>query len=69
MVASTGGVMLLPAYALNFLPRSVTSRPLRGKAPTIDLVVGYNKANRSPILELFLSRLEEIVAAPQSRRP
>jgi LysR family hca operon transcriptional activator len=64
MVASTGGVMLLPAYALNFLPRSVTSRPLRGKAPTIDLVVGYNKANRSPILELFLSRLEEIVAGP-----
>ena len=64
MVASTGGVMLLPAYALNFLPRSVTSRPLRGKVPTIDLVVGYNKANRSPILELFLSRLEEIVAAP-----
>ena len=69
MVASTGGVMLLPAYALNFLPPAVTSRPLRGKAPTIDLVVGYNKANRSPILELFLSRLEEIVAAPQSRRP
>jgi LysR family transcriptional regulator, hca operon transcriptional activator len=64
MVASTGGVMLLPDYARNFLPRSVTSRPLRGEAPTIDLVVGYNKANRSPILELFLSRLEEIVAAP-----
>jgi LysR family hca operon transcriptional activator len=66
MVASTGGVMLLPAYALNFLPRAVTSRPLRGKAPTIDLVVAYNKANRSPILELFLSRLDEI-AAPRSR--
>jgi len=64
MVASTGGVMLLPDYARNFLPRSVTSRPLRGKAPTIDLVVGYNKANRSPILELFLSRLDEIAAEP-----
>jgi LysR family hca operon transcriptional activator len=64
MVASTGGVMLLPDYARNFLPRSVTSRPLRGNAPTIDLVVGYSKANRSPILELFLSRLEEIAATP-----
>jgi LysR family transcriptional regulator, hca operon transcriptional activator len=64
MVASTGGVMLLPAYARSFLPSSVTSRSLRGNAPTIDLVVGYNKANRSPILELFLSRLDEIVATP-----
>jgi LysR family transcriptional regulator, hca operon transcriptional activator len=62
MVASTGAVMLLPDYARNFLPRSVTSRPLRGNAPTIDLVVGYNRANRSPILEFFLSRLDEIVA-------
>jgi LysR family transcriptional regulator, hca operon transcriptional activator len=63
MVASTRAVMLLPDYARIFLPRSVTSRPLRGKAPTIDLVVGYNKANKSPILELFLSRLDEIVVA------
>jgi LysR family transcriptional regulator, hca operon transcriptional activator len=68
MVASTGAVMLLPAYSRNFLPSSVTSRPLRGNAPTIDLVVGYNKANRSPILELFVSRLEEIAAA-QRREP
>jgi LysR family hca operon transcriptional activator len=56
--------MLLPAYARNFLPWSVTSRPLSGNAPTIDLVVGYNTANRSPLLELFLSRLDEIAQAP-----
>ena len=68
MVASTRAVMLLPAYARNLLPRSVTSRPLRGTAPTIDLVVGYDKANASPILELFLSRLDEITAA-QSHAP
>ncbi len=60
MVASTGAVMLLPQYARNFLPSSVTSRALSGNAPTIDLVVGYNTANRSPILKLFLSRLDEI---------
>jgi LysR family transcriptional regulator, hca operon transcriptional activator len=64
MVASTGAVMLLPTYARSFLPSSVTSRPLRGKAPTIDLVVGYSKANRSPILERFLSMLEEISPTP-----
>jgi LysR family transcriptional regulator, hca operon transcriptional activator len=68
MVASTGGVMLLPAYARSFLPSSVTSRPLRGAAPTIDLVVGFNKANRSPVLELFLSRLDGMPAT-QSQGP
>jgi LysR family hca operon transcriptional activator len=63
LIASTGGVALLPAYAENFLPRSVTSRPLQGDAPTIDLVVGYNKENHSPILKLLLSRLDELVTS------
>ncbi len=62
LIASTRGVALLPAYAQNFLPWSVTSRPLKGDPPTIDLVLGYNKANRSPILTLLLSRLDELVA-------
>jgi LysR family transcriptional regulator, hca operon transcriptional activator len=63
LIASTRGVALLPAYAENFLPRSVTSRPLQEDAPTIDLVVGYNKENHSPILKLLLSRLDELVAS------
>jgi LysR family hca operon transcriptional activator len=63
LIASTRGVGLLPAYAENFLPRSLTSRPLQGDAPTIDLVVGYNKENPSPILKLLLSRLDELVAS------
>ena len=62
LIASTRGVALLPVYAENFLPMSVTSRRLRGDAPTIDLVLGYNKANRSPILKLLLSRLDELIA-------
>lgn len=60
LIASTRGVALLPAYAENFLPWSVTSRPLKGEAPTIELVVGYNRTNRSPTLELFLSRIDQI---------
>jgi LysR family hca operon transcriptional activator len=63
LVASTRGVALLPAYARNFLPWSVISRPLEGEAPTIDLVIGYSEANRSPTLKLFLSRLDELIAA------
>jgi LysR family hca operon transcriptional activator len=62
LIASTGGVGLLPAYAQNFLPSSVTSRPLKGDTPTIELVLGYKKSNQSPILKLLLSRLDELVA-------
>ena len=62
LIASTRGVGLLPAYAQNFLPRSLTSRPLSGKTPAIDLVLGYKKSNQSPVLKLLLSRLDELVA-------
>jgi len=62
LIASTRGVALLPAYVQNFLPSSVTSRPLKGDTPTIDLVLGYKKSNESPILRLLLSRLDELVA-------
>ncbi len=62
LVASTRGVTLLPAYAQNFLPWSVISRPLRGEVPTIDLVIGYNSANTSPILKLFLSKSDDLIS-------
>jgi LysR family hca operon transcriptional activator len=62
LIMSTRGVGLLPAYAQNFLPSSVTSRPLKGDTPTVDLVLGYRKSNQSPILKLLLSRLDELVA-------
>jgi len=61
LVASTRGVALLPAYARNLLPSSLTSRPLQGDVPTIDLVVGYSKTNTSPILKLFLSRIDDLI--------
>ena len=54
LVASTRGLALMPAYANNLLPRSVVSRPLKGEAPTFELVIGYHKANTSPILRTFL---------------
>jgi LysR family transcriptional regulator, hca operon transcriptional activator len=62
LIASTGGIGLLPAYAQNFLTSFVTSRPLKGVAPTVELVLGYKKSNESPILKLLLSRLDELVA-------
>jgi LysR family hca operon transcriptional activator len=65
LVASTRGLALMPAYAKNLLPWSVVSRPLEGEAPTIDVAVGYSKSNSSPILKLFLSRLDELVGPNQ----
>jgi LysR family hca operon transcriptional activator len=60
LVVSTRGLALMPAYARNLLPASVVSRPLEGEAPTIDVAVGYSTSNTSPILKLFLSRLDEL---------
>jgi len=69
LVASTRGVALLPAYARNLLPSSLISRPLQGDAPTIDLVVGYSKTNTSPILKLFLSRIDDLIARVSKKTP
>jgi LysR family hca operon transcriptional activator len=60
LVATTGGVTLLPLYVRNMLSPSVVIRPLQGEAPTIDLVIGYNRASTSPLLKRFLSRTEEL---------
>lgn len=61
LVASTRGLALLPEYANNLLPWSVVSRPLEGEAPTVDLVIGYSRSNTSPVLQLFLSRIDELM--------
>jgi len=61
LVASLRGVSLVPAYLQALMPWSVVSRPLAGDVPTIDLVVGHSRANESPVLKMFLSRLEELI--------
>jgi len=65
LVASTRGLALIPAYVENLMPWSVVSRPLTDdgpiSAPTIALALGYSKANTSPILRLFLSRIDELI--------
>ena len=60
LVVSTGGVALMPLYAQNLLPATVTSRPLAGVAPTIDLSLGYSEANASPILRTIVARIEDL---------
>jgi LysR family hca operon transcriptional activator len=60
LVASTGGVSLLPLYARNMLPPTVISRPLEGAPPLIDLVLGYSQANTSPPLQALLGKLDQL---------
>jgi LysR family transcriptional regulator, hca operon transcriptional activator len=61
LVASTGGFTLLPLYVRSALIPSVVARPLYGEIPTIELVMGYNKSNTSPLLKRFLLRADELV--------
>jgi LysR family hca operon transcriptional activator len=60
LVASTGGVALMPLYARNLLPPTVISRPLSGVAPLIDLSLGYREANHSALLKEIVSRIGEL---------
>jgi len=60
LVTSTRGLALLPASIEGYLPWSITSRPMAGERPTVDLVIGYHKANTSPILKKFLSRIDDL---------
>ncbi|GIQ75632.1 LysR family transcriptional regulator [Bradyrhizobium sp. RD5-C2] len=66
LIASTGGISLLPLYAQNLLPKTIISRPIQG-APMVDLVIGYNEANGSPMLKFLLSKLDEIKFQVSSR--
>jgi LysR family hca operon transcriptional activator len=67
LVVSTGGVTLIPLYAQNMLTPNVVARALEGVPPTIDLTLGYNEANSSPLLRRLLSRADELVANVQNR--
>jgi LysR family hca operon transcriptional activator len=60
LVASTGGICLAPLYAQNLLPKTVVSRPIQGAPPMVDLVIGYNEANTSPLLKFLLSKVDEL---------
>jgi LysR family hca operon transcriptional activator len=67
LVASTRGFAVLPSYVTNFLPWSVVNRPLSGEPPAIDLMLGYHRANSSPVLQALLRRLDDLPPDTPSR--
>jgi LysR family hca operon transcriptional activator len=62
LVTSTGGVAMLPESINDYLPSHITSRTMVGGRPTVDLVLGYHRANTSPILKSFLSKIDALAA-------
>jgi LysR family hca operon transcriptional activator len=60
LVASTRGICLVPLYIQNLLPETVVSRPIQGTPPMVDLVIGYNEANTSPLLKFLLTKTDEL---------
>jgi LysR family hca operon transcriptional activator len=67
LVASTGGVTLVPLYAQNMLTPNVVARALEGVPPTVDLTLGYAEANSSLLLRRLLSRVDELVESVQNQ--
>jgi LysR family hca operon transcriptional activator len=67
LVASTGGVTLVPFYAQNMLTPNVVARALEGEPPTVDLSLGYAEANSSPLLRRLLSRADELIESVQNQ--
>jgi LysR family transcriptional regulator, hca operon transcriptional activator len=63
MITSTRAVMLLPSYTKRYLPESITTRPVKGDVPTVDLILAYHKAHRSPILKRLLSSIGKLVGS------
>jgi LysR family hca operon transcriptional activator len=53
----------MPLYVKLMLPSSVVIRRLRGDAPTIELVLGYNRSNTSALLKRFLARADQLIAS------
>jgi LysR family hca operon transcriptional activator len=54
LIASVGGVGLLPEYAISLLPKNVVAIPLTDGGPTIELALAYHPDNRSAALRTFL---------------
>jgi LysR family transcriptional regulator, hca operon transcriptional activator len=55
LVTSDRGVALLPISIEDYLPPSIASRRLMGRAADGRLMIGCRKNNASPILKTFLS--------------
>jgi len=69
LLASTRSVGLVGHYAVNLLPPTVVARPLQGEVPTMELFLGYKRANNSAVLKRLLSRVDDLIARVSATSP
>ncbi len=62
LVEATQGVAILPASIESFLPPSLASRPLQGEQPVVELVMGCRPGAKSPLVDRFLSKFNDLTA-------
>jgi LysR family hca operon transcriptional activator len=67
LVASAGGITLVPVYAQNMLTPNVVARALEGIPPKVDLVLGSADANPSPLTRRLLARANELIVSVQNQ--
>jgi LysR family hca operon transcriptional activator len=60
MIASTGGGRPASAICAKPAAKTVVSRPIQGAPPMVDLVIGYNETNTSPLLKFLLTKVDEL---------
>ena len=69
LVESTRGIALLPASIVAYLPAAIVARPLLGEPALIELMIGFHKENRSPVLGKFLARVGDLAARVRRASP
>jgi LysR family hca operon transcriptional activator len=67
LVASSGGVTLVPVYAQNMLTPNVVARALEGVPPRVELVLGHAETNPSPIVRRLIARANDLIVSVQNQ--
>lgn len=61
LVSSGAGIALVPAAVQKVHFDKVLYRPLKGKLPKIELMLGWTQKNPSPLLTAFLETAEGVL--------
>lgn len=68
LIASIGGISLLPEYAFRLCPPTVAAVWLALEPPMIDLALAYHPDNRSDVLRTFVRHCERLTTAASQHR-
>jgi LysR family hca operon transcriptional activator len=69
LIASIGGISLLPEYAFRPCPPTVVAVPLAPAPPMIDIALAYHPDNRSDVLRTFVKHFSQNAEAEPALAP